>query len=289
MDTFKIKAVIAAAETGSLSQAAERFSYTPSAFSHMLSSFEDELGVRIFRRSSRGVSLTEEGKKIYPDLLRIAEAERGLLLSVRSTLDNQKYALRIATYSSIARIFLSRLIKEFSEVHPNIELYITVADNLSGWLEKDLADIVFADGRILEGGEWIPLMEDPCLAIAPAGAFSDRDTVTREELYGHPFIAMEEEYVDGYFDSDRFAKVVHFHSDDDLSVIHMVKQGFGIAVLPELVLRGNAEGVSVLSLSPPLTRTVGFAYNKHSDSIFPALAQFVKFVKENAKTCINNL
>jgi DNA-binding transcriptional LysR family regulator len=82
---------------------------------------------------------------------------------------------------------------------------------------------------------------------------------------------------------------VHFHSDDDLSVIHMVKQGFGIAVLPELVLRGNAEGVSVLSLSPPLTRTVGFAYNKHSDSIFPALAQFVKFVKENAKTCINNL
>ena len=51
MDTFKIRAVLAAAETGSLSRAAEQFSYTPSAFSHMLSAFEDELGVRIFHRS----------------------------------------------------------------------------------------------------------------------------------------------------------------------------------------------------------------------------------------------
>ena len=282
MDTFKIKAVIAAVETGSLSRAAEQFSYTPSAFSHMLSAFEDELGVRIFRRSSRGVTLSDEGRKLYPDFLRIAEAERALLRNVRSTLENQRYTLRIATYSSIARIFLSRLIKEFSEGHPNIELYITVADNLNGWLERDLADIVFADGRILEGGEWIPLMEDPCLAIAPLDAFPGRDTVSREELYLYPHISMQEEYVEGYFDASRFQKLVHFHSDDDLSVIHMVKQGFGITVIPELVLRGNTDGVRTLALSPPLVRTIGFAYNKHSDAAFPALAQFIRYVKENA-------
>ncbi len=72
--------------------------------------------------------------------------------------------------------------------------------------------------------------------------------------------------MNGYFDSTGFSKIVHFHSDDDLSVIDMVKQGFGVAVL---------------SLDPPLFRTVGFAYNRHSDSIFPALAKFIRFVKEN--------
>ena len=280
MDTLKIKAVITAVEKGSLSRAAEQFSYTPSAFSHMLASFEDELGVRLFRRSSRGVTLTEEGQRLYPDLLRIARAERLLLRNVRQTLEDQKFSLRIATYSSISRSFLSGLIKRFSEAHPNIELYITVADNLTGWLQRDLADIVFADGRILDGDEWTPLMEDRCFAIAPPELFAGRTSVERDELYELPFIFMDEEYVDGYFDKEKFKKAVNCHSDDDLSVIHMVKQGFGITVLPELVLRGNTEGLSVLSLSPPLKRTIGYAYNKHSDSIFPALAQFIRFVKE---------
>ena len=280
MDTLKIKAVITAVERGSLSRAAEQFSYTPSAFSHMLASFEDELGVRIFRRSSRGVTLTEEGKRLYPDFLRIARAERQLLRNVKETLENQRFSLRIAAYSSISRSFLSGLIKKFSEAHPNIELYITVADNLTGWLERDLADIVFADGRILEGDEWTPLMEDVCVAIAPPDFFEGRTSVEREELYSYPYIFMDEEYVEGYFDKEKFKKTVNFHSDDDLSVIHMVKQGFGITVLPALILRGSTEDISVLSLTPPLTRTIGFAYNKHSDSIFPALAQFIHFIKE---------
>ena len=280
MDTFKIRAVLAAAELGSLSRAAEKFSYTPSAFSHMLGAFEDELGVRIFDRSSRGVTLTEEGKRLYPDFQRIAESERHILSTVREAVENRKYTLRIGTYSSIARGFLSFLIKEFSEAHPNIELYITVADRVSDFLAEDKADIVFADGSSLDGGEWTALAEDRCYAIAPCGLLGDRTEITREELYAHPYLYMDEEYMDGYFDVKRFKKRIHFHSDDDLSVIHMVKQGFGVAILPELVLRGNTDGVSVLSLSPALSRTIGFAYKKHAGDIFPALSEFIRFVKE---------
>ena len=88
--------------------------------------------------------------------------------------------------------------------------------------------------------------------------------------------------MEGYFDVERFEKRIHFHSDDDLSVIQMVKQGFGITILPELVLRGNAEGVAVLSLSPALSRTIGFAYKKHTGYIFPALSEFIRYVKEKA-------
>ena len=43
MDTLKIKAILAAARHRSLSKAAEEFSYTPSAFSHMLAGFEEEI------------------------------------------------------------------------------------------------------------------------------------------------------------------------------------------------------------------------------------------------------
>ncbi len=280
MDTFKIRAVIAAAELGSLSRAAEKFSYTPSAFSHILTSFEDELGIRIFERSSRGVYLTEDGKRILPELSAIAQSEKRMLRLVSEAVNAKRYTLRIGTYSSISRNFLSGLIKQFSELHPNIELYITVADDLVGWLENDRADIVFVDGRILESGEWIPLFEDRCVAIAPPGLLPGQTEISREEIYEYPYIFMDEEYTQGYFDTKRFRRPLHFHSDDDLSVIHMVKQGFGIAVLPALVVKGNDEGVSVLELSPPLGRTIGFAYKKRAGAIFPALAQFIRFVKE---------
>lgn len=282
MDTFKIKAVIRAAELGSLSRAAEEFSYTPSAFSHMLTSFEDALGIRIFERSSRGVSLTEAGKRIYPELQQIMESERRVQRIVEETVNEERYTLRIGTYSSISRAFLSGLIKKFCEKHPNIELYITVADDLSGWLERDLADIVFADRRIIESGEWIPIMEDECLAIAPKGLLGDREEIEREALYSYPFIYMDEEYTRGYFEKERFEKRINFQSDDDLSVLNMVKQGFGVAVLPALVLEGNTEDISSLRLSPPLRRTLGFAYKRRTDAIFPALAQFIRFVREHA-------
>ena len=160
METFKIKAILCAVEHKSLSRAAELYSYTPSAFSHMLSSFEAELGVRIFDRSSKGVTLTEEGKKLYPIFIEIAESEKKLENTLCKMTDNAKKQLRIGTYSSISRGFLSGLIKGFNSEYPNIKLYISVMDNLDGWLEGDRADIIFADRAVAGDNEWIQLMED---------------------------------------------------------------------------------------------------------------------------------
>ena len=70
MDTFKIKAILTAVEKKSLSKAAEEYSYTPSAFSHMLTAFEEDLGVKVFSRNSTGVALTEEGEKLVAKFLR---------------------------------------------------------------------------------------------------------------------------------------------------------------------------------------------------------------------------
>ena len=71
MDTFKIKAVLAAVRLGSLSKAAAEFSYTPSAFSHMLAGFEAQLGVPILERCSTGVRLTEQGLAFWNEAAEI--------------------------------------------------------------------------------------------------------------------------------------------------------------------------------------------------------------------------
>ena len=65
MDVFKIKAVLTAVRLGSLSKAAEEISYTPSAFSRLLSSLEEELGVSVLVRSSIPVSNSPKREKHF--------------------------------------------------------------------------------------------------------------------------------------------------------------------------------------------------------------------------------
>lgn len=245
MDTFKIKAIVAAVQHQSLSRAAEEFSYTPSAFSHMTAAFEKELGVQFFHRHSKGVELTEEGKSLYPKLLAILQSEKDLLDTAGELAGNTNAPLRIATYSSISRNFLSDILKKFKKQHPEIKISVTVADNLIGWLDEDRADILFADSPVFGNHPWSAILEDRFLAVAPKNMVGDKTVITREELYAYPQIFTGDQPLKAYFDVTRFRELIHFQSEDDLSVMNMVRTGLGITILPALSLKGNAEGTAL--------------------------------------------
>ncbi len=78
MDTTKIKAILSAIKYKSLSKAAEEFSYTPSAFSHMADSLEDELGIKILTRTPQGIKLNKDGETLYSKLKALVKAEEEL-------------------------------------------------------------------------------------------------------------------------------------------------------------------------------------------------------------------
>lgn len=279
MDTFTIAAILSAARHKSLSRAAAEFSYTPSALSHMLTAFEKELGVTLFHRRSTGVELTEAGKALYPKLTAMLKNEAELRRAAADLQYKKEHSLRIATYSSISRNLLTDLLKQFKEVYPEVQLEVTVADKLTGWLEGDQADIIFADRSACGENEWFPIMEDEYLAVLPPAHFTDAETVSREALYEHPFLYTDDKPLHGYFDKARFRDLIYFRSEDDLSIIRMVRAGMGITVLPELVLRENAQDIRLLPLDPPLYRTLGFACRPDQKKT-PALAHFIAFARK---------
>ena len=277
METFKIKAIVAAVKHKSLSRAAQDFSYTPSAFSHMTAAFEKELGVRIFVRHNNGVELTEAGKALYPKFCAMLQCENVLMDCASELTGRKSQPLRIATYSSISRNFLSGILKKFQKAHPDVRLSVTVADDLAGWLDEDRADIIFADTDVFGEHEWSPIMEDEFLAVAPLQQFGSRTSITRDELYKYPQIFTDDKPLRNYFDVARFQKLTYFHCEDDLSLVNMVCAGNGIAVLPALTLKGNADGAALLRLDPPLKRTLGFAYRK-SRKKMRTLCAFIRFL-----------
>lgn len=67
-----------------------------------------------------------------------------------------------------------------------------------------------------------------------------------------------------YLDLSKFKEVIQVVSDDDSSIIKMVKEGIGVTVLPKLSLSGTASDVTICDLQEKLTRTLGIAYKKNN-------------------------
>lgn len=112
MDVSKIKALLLAVEKKSFSKAAEELSYTPSAFSHIVDSIEEELGIKILNRTFNGVELNENGKLLLDKLTALITAEKELLASAKN-LNVKNERLRIGAYSSIAQHILPEIINKF--------------------------------------------------------------------------------------------------------------------------------------------------------------------------------
>ena len=282
MDTLKIKVVLMAAKYKSLSRAAEELAYTPSAFSRTLSTFEKQLGVQLFKRSTVGVELTCAGKRMIPYFESVLSAEKELFDAASKERDNERLELKIGTYSSILRSYLTLILKDFHEKNKNINLSVSVSDDLHGWLNDGRTDIVFADEKVLSNNGFVPILEDTYYVIAPPGWFSGRECVGREELYEYSYIDTDDNYSNEYFEKERFSERIYLKSEDDLSVINTVREGIGFTVLPELVLQKNMRGVTVLRLEPKITRRLGFACKKNAiESV--ALSRFVRYLKGKHK------
>lgn len=278
METFKIKAILSAVKHKSLSKAAEEFSYTPSAFSHILTNFEDELGVKLFERSSKGVVLSEDGEKLYEVFRDIERAENKMWSVIADIKGTKDSTLHIASFSSMSRQLVSGVIKRLKKEYPHIKLNVSVADNVKGWIEQNKADIVFADSDSFGECEWLPLFEDEYCVVAPKGLLGDKTQITRDELYNHPYIYTEGFNTEKYIDTQKFKEITDFYSEDDLSILNMVKDGFGLSLLPSLVIKGSENQVDVLKLEPKFTRTMGVAFNRQRVEEL-GLMKFIKSIK----------
>lgn len=278
MDTFKIKAILSVAKYKSMSRAAEEFSYTPSALSHMISTFESEIGIKLFDRNTRGVELTKAAQELIPEFEAMVECENTILEKANLINGKENKEIRIATYSSLSRNFLPGIIKGFKKKYPDIRLSVVVSDHITELLEDGSADVIFGSVSTFEKSEWFKLAEDEFLAVALKGTFDGRDSITREELYLMPQIFTDDSPLREYFDVESFSELMYFRSDDDLSVINMVKNGMGVTVLPSLVLKENSDGVQTVPLSPPLKRTLGVAFKKGRRS--HALSLFLEYVRK---------
>jgi DNA-binding transcriptional LysR family regulator len=140
-----ISIFVSAAERGSLRKAAAALDISPQAASQALAQLEQHLDVRLFHRTTRVMSLTDEGRQFL-------EEARPALLGLQRALQATKRAkeeiagpLRIVGPRSTFQVVLWRLLEEFCAQHPGIVPDVQLEDRVGNWVE-DRVDVGFRLG-----------------------------------------------------------------------------------------------------------------------------------------------
>jgi DNA-binding transcriptional LysR family regulator len=117
--------VVAIAETGTFTAAAERCHVAQSALSHQISSLERHLRARLFERSSRSVQLTEAGQSLLPVARRVLGEMAGIRDELRSIDPVVRGPLRIGAAQTAVRVLnLPQILVDYDEAYPEVEVSV---------------------------------------------------------------------------------------------------------------------------------------------------------------------
>lgn len=147
MDELRaITTFVRAAESGSFNKAALAQGTTPQAVSKAVRQLEQHLGVRLFHRTTRKNSLTQEGERLFHDVRASLEDMTAALQRARSALREDEGLIRISAGGSAGRKVLMPLLVDFSDRHPGIEFDVLLEDRATD-LVAERIDVGFRAGN----------------------------------------------------------------------------------------------------------------------------------------------
>jgi LysR family hydrogen peroxide-inducible transcriptional activator len=184
MNIQQFQYILAVEELKHFETAAERCFITQSTLSTMISRFEDEIGIQVFNRKTKPVSVTKEGKQIV-DRLRIITKEIDQLNNVAQELKGEMIGdLRIGIIPTVAPYLLPIFLSKFASEFPKVK--IIIQEMTTSKIQQSLKDRTLDIGILatpLEETELIEfdLYSEPFL-VYDSYSLEKKDTIAIQDL-----------------------------------------------------------------------------------------------------------
>lgn len=252
-------------ETGNITRTAELMNYTQAGVSHAIAALEKEAGFALFLRSSSGVELTENGRRLLPAVQELVNQQRNLEQTIHEINGEVSGTLRVGIFSSVAIHRMPRIMREFQSLYPRarFELRFADYDTIAEDILHGRSDCGFLSAPAPEALRFYPLYQDPMqVLLPPHHPLTERPYLTLAEVKKEPLI-MQRKGSDNdmrrVLEQDKTPFTVRHLVNDDFSMIAMVENGFGITIMPEMIT-ASYKGVFVMRpLVPPQVRVIGIA------------------------------
>lgn len=137
--------VVAVAELGSFTRAAERCFVVQSALSHQIARLEKELGARLFERTSRRVRLTPAGAAFLPAARQCLDAAERAAAEVAAAVGEVRGRLTVGLIPTVAAVDVPAVLKDFHQRHPKarVNLSMGASDELVEQVRQGEIEVAF--------------------------------------------------------------------------------------------------------------------------------------------------
>ena len=260
-------------ETGSFSKAAEALNYTQSGISQMMAGFEEELGVQLFARAKKGVTLTDNGRMLMPYIQEMTNQKDKLRQAAFNINHKIEGKLRIGSFSSVTAMWMPEVIHYFNRNYPQVEVQIFDGnyDEIRDWIIHGQVDCGFLSSIVADNLKVYPLCEDPlCAVMQKNHPLAEKKSVRLEELLEYPFIietpGCDNDILHLLERCGKEPKTSYSFRDDTL-IMAFVKNGLGVTISQKLVMKAFANDVESRPLEPGRSRIIGLAFVKTMNSV----------------------
>lgn len=254
------------AEQGSFRKAADILGLTPSAISHAVASMEGELGFSVLNRNKSGVTLTNYGEHLLPYVNAVLNSDESLQQAIAEFNGLKQGTVKLGCFSSVCTSWVPDIVHSFQKEYPGItiEIFQGTYDDVAYWIKNGIVDLGFLSVSSAGDIPIEPLYRDPLICVVPKGTpkREESEYMDIDEMRHHQFVTQRESTdadIQNFLKENSLDVRSHYHVVDDLSTVAMVASGFGICLMPELVMNDIPYEVDCYPIKPDAYRIIGIA------------------------------
>jgi DNA-binding transcriptional LysR family regulator len=292
MELRQLRHFLALAEHLHFGRAAAQLCISQPALSASILRLEEDFGLRLFERDSKGVRVTAGGELMLQRTREmLSHAERTESFS-QSLAEGKVGQIEIGYSGTVLHCGVDRLILEYRRAYPGIKI---VAREVTTQQQSEMLRTGRLDAGLVSHPlappdfEYIELYEDRFVACVPSNhPLATRQVIDLSELRDEPFVIQARDTAASVYDqlvgvcaAAGFEPKVAFFSSHTLSTIWLVARGLGVALVLEGLSAAEIKGAVFIPLDLPLLRRRGFfVWNK--DRQTPGLDLLITYIKNFA-------
>lgn len=289
MEIRVLKYFVAVAEEGNVTNAARLLNITQPTLSRQIKSLEDELGVALFVRGNKQITLTEEGVLLQQRAMEIIELADKTASEFSGQREHIGGVVSIGAVESTAVPLIMDIMRDFSKLYPNVQfcIFSGYADDIKDKIDKGLADFGIL-GEPVEISKYdilrLPYEDKMGIIIPSDHKFKDKSYVNIKDIVDEPLIIPRRAMLGGEIKSmlDLYANRTHIIAAYNIlsNASIMVSNGAGIAIGLDgtMALKNNSD-LKFIPFEPELKMGNMIVWKK-SHVFTTAASMLLKMIRE---------
>lgn len=254
-----------------VTKAAKSLSITQPALSRSIARLENHLGVPLFDRHGRSITLNQYGhiflRRVQAMMKEYTEGKE----EIQALLKPDQGEVSLGFLHTLGTTLVPDLIGSFQQEYPNIAFQLK--QNHSYWLLErlksgDLDLCLLASIKPEKPIQWIKLWSEELFVFVPNDhPLANRESITLDEIAGERFILLKKGYalrmtVDELFEKANIQPNIMFEGEEATTAAGFVAAGLGISILPDLKGLDQSKITKIRVSWPECQRVIGIAWIK---------------------------